>query len=111
MKDREWVYVAGPYSHGDQVINTRKVLKIAEELWDLGYMPIVPHLYMLWHITNPQPYGRWLDMGLHLLSRCDRLLRVPGPSPGADKEIEWAREHGLKIHYGLEDLINENAND
>lgn len=38
------------------------------------------------------------------LHRCDAILRIPGVSAGADEHVELARERGLKVFYGLQQV-------
>jgi hypothetical protein len=71
----------------------------------MGYIPIVPHLSMLWHAITPKPYEFWLAYDLELLVLCNALLRLPGESSGADKEVEYAKKRGLMIFYSLEEIV------
>src|SRR4030042_76172 len=86
-KEQRKVYIAAPYSKGDQVENIREVLKVADILWGKGFIPYVPHLSHLWHLISPKPYYEWLKMGEAWLRSCDCLLRLPGESLGADREV------------------------
>ena len=47
---------------------------------------------------RPRPYRDWIDLDLALLARCDGLVRLPGPSAGADAEVAWCVEHGVPVH-------------
>jgi hypothetical protein len=38
-----------------------------------------------------------------MLARCDALLRLPGESPGADREVKRARELWIPVYGLLED--------
>jgi hypothetical protein len=38
------------------------------------------------------------------VAKCDAVLRLPGASGGADRDVEIAREHGLTIYFSLEDV-------
>ena len=40
-------------------------------------------------------------IAIRLLMRCDAVLRVGGPSHGADHMVELARERGLAVYHGL----------
>lgn len=91
------IYLAGPYTHPDPVENTHHMIRIADALLDLDVVPIVPHLSMFWHLLCPRPYGDWLTYDLHLLLRCDAVLRVPGVSSGADGELRVARRLGIPV--------------
>src|SRR4051794_28243832 len=99
---RPLVYVAGPYSHDDPVLNTNRVISFASELVDEGLVtPVVPHLTLLWHIVRPRPLEFWYAYDVALLRRCDALFRLSGASTGADMEVEYANEHGLPVFTDL----------
>ena len=42
-----------------------------------------------------------------LLEKCDAVLRVGGPSQGADLMIKTAKEKGLQIYYSLEEIPSQ----
>jgi nucleoside 2-deoxyribosyltransferase len=99
------VYLAGPYTKPEPVENTVLACKLATKLVkDNVVTPIIPHLTMLWHLTDPQPYQFWLDYDVECLRRCDALLRIPGESAGADAEEKVAREEGIPIFHTTESL-------
>ncbi len=97
MKSRKWIYVAGPYTNPDPVVNTRKAWLAGLRLYEAGLFPYVPHLSIAAQMIEPKPYVWWLDFDLAALLRCDALLRLPGPSIGADLEIEAARKEGIPV--------------
>lgn len=41
-----------------------------------------------------------------LLKKCDAVLRIPGASTGADQDVQLAKEMGLKVFYGLDEIPN-----
>ena len=43
-------------------------------------------------------------MGAAFLRRCDAVLRLPGKSPGADKEVKEAQALDMPVYFGIEDL-------
>lgn len=99
------IYLAGPYSHPDPVANTHAVVMVAEEIMREGKMiPLIPHLSMLWHAIVPHEVEFWYEYDLHLLARCDAVLRIPGESTGADREMDEAWRLGLPVFRGLDDL-------
>ena len=103
------IYVAGPYSKPDPVINTRNAVLVAKRLVAAGLLPFVPHLSHVWHLVSPQPYRYWLEYDLHWLRVCDGVLRLPGDSPGADEECAEARRLGLPVYDDLETLLKLEA--
>ena len=94
---KKLVYIAGPYTNEDPVINTRKTIDAWKTLTDAGYAAIVPHLSLLLHLVYPHESDFWYEQDLQILERCDILLRLPGDSWGADREMEVARERGILV--------------
>jgi hypothetical protein len=99
-----YIYVAGPYSNGDMVLNVRNAVLAAEELIKLEFIPYIPHLTMFWHIITPHKYSFWIDYDLRWLDKCEALLRLPGESKGADAEVEYAKESNIPVYYSIEEL-------
>jgi len=104
-KRKPWVYIAGPYTQGDPIQNTRNAIQVANSIVDYGVVPIVPHLTMTWDLTHPRPPLFWYEYTLDLLKRCDAIYRLPGPSTGADREVGYSRENGIDHLEQLSDLI------
>lgn len=92
------VYIAGPYSHPDPIVNSRETILAADRLLLEGLVtPLVPHLSLIWHLVSPKPVDDWYAYDLELLARCDALLRLPGDSVGADAEVEEATRLGIPV--------------
>ncbi len=92
------VYIAAPYLVPDPVWNTHDVIKLASRLYETELVvPLVPHLTLLWHAVEPHPAEYWYEYDLHLLRRCDAVLRVAGPSKGADIETDEAASLGIPV--------------
>lgn len=98
------VYVAGPYSIGDVGANVRDAIIAGDRLLQAGHDPYIPHLNHFWHMIRPHAYNRWLDLDLRWLPTCDILVRLPGESPGSDKEVELAKQLNIPV-YTLEELV------
>lgn len=105
MAKKKKVYVAGPYSGGQPVLNTRKAIEVGDQLADEGFVPFIPHLNHFWHYLKPRGYDFWLNYDIEWLKVCDVLLRIPGDSPGADKEVSLANDLGIPVYDSIEDLI------
>ena len=103
MKDK--IYIAGPYSKGDVIVNVRNAIDAAATLADAGFAPYCPHLNHFWHIVHPRAYESWLELDLEFLPYCNALLRLPGESNGANGEVAKARELGIKVYYSIKELL------
>lgn len=95
MKPR--IYIAGPYTVGDVGVNVRKAIEVADRLRFLGGVPHVPHLNHLWHLAFPHDYEYWMALDMDWLAVCDWIVRIPGESPGADREEVFAKARGIPV--------------
>lgn len=95
---RPLVYVAGPYTHPDPVLNTRAACLMADQLVAAGAAVIVPHLSMLWHAISPASLAEWYRRDIDVLAHCHAVALLPGESAGADAEVQFARERGIPVY-------------
>jgi hypothetical protein len=103
---RPMVYVAGPYSNGDTEAHVQRAIQEWNILRDAGLTPFVPHLTHWVEKQQKRPYEFWMDYCFDVLPRCDALLRLPGMSPGSDREVARMRELGKPTFTDRNDLIN-----
>lgn len=101
---RPLIFISGPYSNGDQVLNTHAAIRAAELLYAVGAVPYVPHLSIAWHMYQPHTPEWWYEFDLHVLARCQALYRLPGDSIGADREEAEAVHLGIPIFTDLEEV-------
>jgi len=101
---RTRVYVAGPYTKGDVAMNVKEAIRLSDELLRRGYAPYCPHLTHFWHMLFEHDYQTWLDLDNEWLTCCDALLRTPGDSDGADKEVALAESLGLPVFFSVEEF-------
>jgi len=99
------IYVAGPYTQGDVAVNVRNAYEAANRLADLGFAPFVPHATHFWHMLFPRPYEFWLELDNEFLPSCEAVLRLSGPSSGADKEVQLAQTLGIPVFTGIDELV------
>jgi hypothetical protein len=104
------VYIAGPYrgiSEHAVRMNIRRAEEEALFVWSEGGAAMCPH-------KNTAGFGgaygipdeTWLAGDLELLARCDAIYPIQEwmYSSGAKVEVQFAREHGIKILYGRDDV-------
>jgi hypothetical protein len=104
---RPLLYVAAPYTRPDPVRNTHAVCRVAMAIYEqTEWAPLVPHLSLLWHAVTPRENEFWLEYDLHLMRKCQAVVRLPGESPGADAEIVEAERLGIRV-LSLSDLPAE----
>lgn len=104
MNSMKRVYIASPYTRGDVAVNVRAQMEAADTLMDMGYCPIVPLYSHFQHMFRPRPYEDWIKIDLAKLEMCDALLRLPGESPGADREVAHAIGLGIAVVYSFGEL-------
>ena len=103
----KYIYIAGPYSKSDPVINTSDAIRVGDYLAKRDFIPFIPHLTLFWHLIKPHDVNFWYEYDNAWLRKCDCLLRIPGKSVGADKEVELAESLGIKVYYTVTDLLRE----
>lgn len=98
------IYIASPYTNGDKEANVRAQIEAGHAIMDLGHAPIVPNLTHFMQLWRDRPYEDWMARDFAIIKRCDCVLRLPGYSPGADREVMLAKELGLRVCYSLDEL-------
>ena len=112
------ILIAGPYRSGtgDDPKKMAENLKRLEEpsyaLFKAGHLPMIGEWVALpvWHAAGGKSIGEDLyEENLHPtagrpLQLCEGVLRLPGDSKGADNDVRIARERGIPVWYGLEDV-------
>lgn len=93
-----------PDEEAGQFMNLRRMLLEAGKLVKMGIDPHVPGLCVIWHMVMPMPRETWMLLMQNEIARSDACYRMPGPSKGADVEIEFAEEAHKPVFYDLESL-------
>lgn len=108
LLQRKYVYIAGPYSSPDPDLNTERAIPPFIKLIEEGFAPFLPHLCITADRLSPHNYEFWMQYCFDQLRRCDALLRLPGDSPGADREVAFAEELGIPVYYSLNHFLRLN---
>lgn len=106
------IYVAGPYTVGNQSQNVYNALHFGDYLLSRGATPYIPHLSHHWSLStiggSERTYDEWMDICFNVLHRCNALVRLRGESPGSEMEVEYAKELQIPIFLENEtELIEE----
>ena len=104
------VFISSPYTLGDQGENVRKQMDMFNQLFKIGYMPFAPLLYHFQHMVHPLGYEEWMEIDFAMLDVCDIVLRLPGESSGADREVLYAKEVGIPVVHSFLDLLDHPIN-
>ena len=98
------IYIAGPYSQPDPVLNTYNAVQLADLLVKKGHIPFIPHLTLLWHLISPRPIEFWYRYDRVWLQYCNAVFRMVGDSHGADAEVGMAESLGLPVYRNLSEV-------
>jgi hypothetical protein len=107
-----WIMIAGPYRAGagdaaTRAANLRVLNEAALEIWRLGHVPVIG-VNMALPLIEAAGDASYDDLmapiSLALAERCDAILRVGGPSNGADREVELIRAQGGTVYTDIKDI-------
>lgn len=110
MKHPLAIYVSGPYT-SDPEANTDRAVDIGQVLLRAGHAPFVPHLSHYWEkFHHPNDYEFWIQIDLEWVRRADVVVRIPGVSAGADREVALAQTLGIPVfEWGGAFFLDTNA--
>src|SRR5277367_6323303 len=112
------ILVAGPYRSGtgddpDRLAaNVRAMNGAALTLFRAGHLPVTGEALALPLIETAgsgRPGDPLFDeifhpVAMRLLTRCDAVLRIGGPSAGADRMVAQARAQGKDVYTSTADI-------
>lgn len=111
MKRRLRVYIAGPMTCGTAgSFNMEKIHEAIEAhftLIELGFVPHCPQLTVFCELMQPHriSYEQWLKLDMNYIADSDVVLRIPGLSPGAERECEYAEALCKPVVVGLDNFL------
>jgi hypothetical protein len=82
----------------------------ALSLFRAGHVPVLGQWFSPLLTSDAEPAPQQFDengdpVADRLIGRCDAVLRVDGPAPGADALVSAARARGLRVFMNLDDAI------
>ena len=107
-----WIMVSGPYTTGaakteERAANLRVMNLAAYELLRRGHVPVIGvnlALPIIWAV-GPERFDEiMMPISLAAAERCEAVLRIGGPSAGADREVEAIRSRGGAVYRSLEEV-------
>lgn len=107
-----WIMIAGPYSSGganaaQRAANLRHMNHAAIDVLRRGHTPIIGVNMALPMIeaAGPESFDEiMMPISLALAERCDAVLRIGGPSSGADKEVATFQAASKPVFRSIEDI-------
>ncbi|WP_447948720.1 DUF4406 domain-containing protein [Microbacterium maritypicum] len=111
------ILIAGPYrsgTNGDPDLIARNLDRLEEAsgpIFRLGHVPMIGEWVALPILRTLEPADAdagdgdvMYETAHRLLQHCDAVLRLPGESSGADKDVEIAQQRGLPVYRSLEEI-------
>jgi hypothetical protein len=96
----ELIYLSGPITKGNPKTNFKQACDAQRVLMESGrYAVINPMLTMAHPDEKEITWDCWLRTDLEIVTRVDRVIRLPGLSSGADKECDYARSIGVPVFH------------
>ena len=118
MKKSLMILVAGPYRSGTNddpgliAANVKAMNDTALEVYKLGHLPVLGEWFALPLIetagskeTGDEIFNQiFHPVAVQLIDHCDAVLRIGGPSKGADEMISTGRQKGKLLFYSINDI-------
>ena len=112
------ILIAGPYRSGtnDQPelieANVKRMTDMALEVYRMGHLPVLGEWFALPLIeaagskkTGDAIFNEiFHPVAIQLISHCDAVLRIGGPSSGADEMVKVGKENNKLILYGKDEI-------
>jgi hypothetical protein len=112
------ILVAGPYRSGTDddpqriAANVKRMTDTALELYRMGHMPVLGEWFALPLIeaAGSQNIGDDIfnelfhPVAVKLISHCDAVLRIGGPSAGADEMVDVGKAKRKMIFYNKDEI-------
>jgi hypothetical protein len=104
--------VSGPYTAGratetERLANLRAMNRVAYAVLARGHVPIIGVNLALPVIEAMGAHvfdEVMMPLSLAAAERCDAVLRIGGPSKGADREVEVIRARGGAVYHDAAEL-------
>lgn len=112
------ILVAGPYRSGTNddpariASNVAAMTDVSLRLFRAGHLPVMGEWYALPLIQHAGSIGIgdpvWNEIfhpvACRLVAKCDAVLRIGGPSAGADEMVAAARQHAKAVYFSLGEI-------
>ena len=112
------ILVAGPYRSGTNddpkkiAANVKHMTTVSLELFSKGHLPVMGEWFALPLIeeAGSSQMGDTIfneifhPIAVRLIDHCDAVLRIGGPSSGADEMIKTGKEKGKTIFLNKDDI-------
>jgi hypothetical protein len=118
MKTAQMILIAGPYRSGTgddpsrMAYNLARLEEAAWPIFQAGHIPMIGEWVALPVLRSAGADGPLDPLGEQvmyptaerLLEHCDGVLRLPGESTGADRDVAIARRRGIPVYDHIEQI-------
>ncbi|GAB5494984.1 MAG: hypothetical protein Phyf2KO_00640 [Phycisphaerales bacterium] len=109
---KQWIMISGPYTSGgasteQRAANLLAMNEAAREVLSKGHIPIIGVNMALPIIeaAGPESFTEiMMPVSLELARRCDAVLRIGGPSVGADQEVDLIEANGGQVYASVAEI-------
>jgi hypothetical protein len=112
------ILIAGPYRSGTgddptkMAANLDRLESVSVPLFRAGHIPMIGEWVALplgkqagsAGVSDPIYDEFAYPVAERLLQHCDAVLRLPGPSKGADEDVRLARARGLPVYFDISEV-------
>ncbi|MFI1094433.1 DUF4406 domain-containing protein [Streptomyces sp. NPDC020917] len=111
------ILIAGPYrsgTGGDPQAMAANLARLEAAAWPVfaaGHLPVIGEWVALPVLrsagagpTDPLADEVLYPTAQRLLAHCDAVLRLPGDSTGADRDVDTARRRGLPVYRDVAEI-------
>jgi hypothetical protein len=112
------ILIAGPYRSGTNddpaliEVNIKAMTNMALEVYKMGHLPVLGEWFALPLIkaagskeTGDRIFNDFFHpVAVQLIDHCDAILRIGGPSRGADEMVSAGRERGKTIFFDKKEI-------
>lgn len=114
------ILVAGPYRSGTNddskkiAANVKAMTDTALQLYRMGHLPVLGEWFALplieaagsTRIGDAAFNEIFHPVAVQLIGHCDAVLRIGGPSSGADEMVNRGKEKGKRIFLSVDEIPN-----
>lgn len=115
---QQMILIAGPYRSGtgdDAELIAKNVAHMTEtalHVYKMGHLPVLGEWFALPLLeaagsrkTGDAIFNEFFHpVAIRLLSHCDAVLRIGGPSKGADEMMETGKQLQLQLYYSVDEI-------
>lgn len=114
------ILIAGPYRSNTQdkpeliAANVKAMTDMALEVYRIGHLPVLGEWFALPMIEaagskkmGDEIFQQYFHpVAVKLIDHCDAVLRIGGPSQGADEMVNTAKAKGKRVFFSFSEILS-----